>query len=90
MPYNIHFEITDDPADIWLVLSIAIYLRIALFLAINRIFFHWNITTNQILRLVKSNQSKLGKLKTKKSSCGEFCSFCLQHFSYYFSRKEWI
>ena len=61
MPYNIHFEITDDPADIWLVLSIAIYLRIALFLAINRIFFHWNITTNQILRLVKSNQSKLEK-----------------------------
>ena len=61
MPYNIHFEITDDPADIWLVLSIAIYLRIALFLAINRIFLHWNITTNQILRLVKSNQSKLGK-----------------------------
>ena len=57
----------------WLALSGAIYLRIALSFALNRIFSQpmrmgqQNKITNQIWRLFQTNQSHCRKMKDKKS-----------------------
>ena len=80
---------------IWLALTDVIYSRIALFFALNQIFFssQWgsNVkskTTNQISRL-KMLHSLQKNERQRVANCGKFCSFCFQNSYFFPSKNGW-
>ena len=75
--YSIHFQTTCDPCNPFGSPQCT-FLQIASFYGISFSQLHWNMTTNQISRLVDRNQSNCRKMRHK------FCNF------YKPGQKYWI